>query len=350
MNIMFTCAGRRNYLLGYFKEALRGKGQIIAVDNSRFAPTLQEADYAFEVPGIDHPEYPEIIVGLCKSQNVKLLFSLHDFEPEILETSLPTLRENGAIPVLPSKEVNDICVDKIKTNKFCKRLNINTPKTCLSLEQVKAEIKSGKISFPLTVKPRRGSASLNIMHVDSLEELELAFKLNRELISKILLKDKSSSNIENSIMIQEKLQGQEYGLDVINDLNGNFKTVFVKKKILMRAGETDRAITVENQDLFNIGKKIGENLKHLGNLDVDVFLNGKSIAVLEMNPRFGGGYPFSHCAGANAPAALIAWAKGETEDTAWLKVRPGVFSSKCDRLVGSEYRVFTKYKHIEPIK
>ena len=136
-------------------------------------------------------------------------------------------------------------------------------------------------------------------------------------------------------MIQERLHGQEYGLDVVNDLDGHYVTTFAKRKLAMRDGETDRACTEAHEGLLRLGEALGRTLKHRGNLDCDVFVSGNDCYVLEMNPRFGGGYPFSHVAGANLPAALIAWAQGQQPDPAWLTVEPGVRAAKCDRLVVS---------------
>jgi carbamoyl-phosphate synthase large subunit len=119
----------------------------------------------------------------------------------------------------------------------------------------------------------------------------------------------------------------------VNDLNGNHVCVFVKHKLAMRAGETDRALTIENDELEAIGATIGRGLRHIGNLDCDVLAGENGFATLEINPRFGGGYPFSHAAGANLPAALIAWANGAEPNADWLAVTPNVTASKCDRLV-----------------
>lgn len=87
------------------------------------------------------------------------------------------------------------------------------------------------------------------------------------------------------IMIQEKLTGKEYGLDVMNDLEGNKVAVSVKQKLAMRAGETDKAVTVDLPEVREIGHKIGTALKHIGNLDVDIMQNEKGeYCVLELNP------------------------------------------------------------------
>lgn len=168
---------------------------------------------------------------------------------------------------------------------------------------------------------------------EGINELEWAYKLVKKRLARTFLAEISATDPERCILIQERLYGQEYGLDVINDLDGRYVTTFAKLKLAMRAGETDRSVTVKNGQLERLGETIGQRLGHIGNLDCDVFVSKEHCYVLEMNPRFGGGYPFSHIAGANLPAALIAWANGEEPDTAWFRVEPNVRAAKCDRLV-----------------
>lgn len=136
------------------------------------------------------------------------------------------------------------------------------------------------------------------------------------------------------IMIQKKITGKEYGLDVMNDLEGNNVAVSVKQKLAMRAGETDRAVTVDLPEVREIGHKIGTALKLIGNLDVDVMQNEKGeYCVLELNPRFGGGFPFSYEAGVNLPKAIIEWVKGNEVDVAILQTEYGKMFAKNDYLM-----------------
>ena len=134
-------------------------------------------------------------------------------------------------------------------------------------------------------------------------------------------------------MIQQLINGKEYGLDVMTDLQGNHVAVSVKQKLAMRAGETDKAITVNNEIISDIGTIIGKALKHVGNLDCDILEENGDYYVLELNPRFGGGFPFSYEAGVNLPGALIAWAKGESFEQSQLVPRYGELYAKCDYLV-----------------
>lgn len=147
-------------------------------------------------------------------------------------------------------------------------------------------------------------------------------------MSRVQSNELLGSSIDESLIIQERIAGTEYGLDILNDLNGRFVTCFVKRKLGMRCGETDAAETVDDPALADFGRRIGEHLGHVGMLDVDVMVDEDGPCLLEINPRFGGHYPFAHAAGANAPAALLAWAEGREPEPSWLQAKPGVRSIK----------------------
>ncbi|BAY07126.1 ATP-grasp domain-containing protein [Calothrix sp. NIES-2098] len=333
MNVILTCAGRRNYLLKSFQEALGNRGQVFAVDSSLEAPALQEADEGILLPPIYHSDYFERLLDICQQKQIRLLVPLNDLELPYLAKQRELFLKIGTIPVVSSPEVIEICFDKFATFRFLENNDISSPKTYVSLSAAQAAIQRGEITFPLVVKPRWGSASIGIEYPEDREELELAYRYVAKKLHRTVLADISATDIENCILIQERVLGEEYGLDIINDLDGNYITTFVKRKLGMRAGETDRAVTVANEKLQTIGQQLAQNLSHIGNLDCDVIVNSQGCYVLELNPRFGGGYPFSHCAGANLPATLIAWANGVEPDPSWLMLAANVISSKCDRLI-----------------
>ncbi len=129
-------------------------------------------------------------------------------------------------------------------------------------------------------------------------------------------------------MIQQCIKGKEYGIEVINDLDANYINTLCKIKLAMRSGETDQAITVNNQSLMAIGNKLSETLRHVANLDVDCLEENGEFYVLEMNPRFGGQYPFSHLAGANLPLQIIEWCKGAKTNRANVTINYDVLCSK----------------------
>jgi carbamoyl-phosphate synthase large subunit len=333
MNILLSCSGCRNYLIDFFKAALAGSGQVFVCDSNPDAVSLQEADRGFLVPRSTHEGYFDRLLNICQQNQIGLLISLNDLELPLLALQRNRFLEIGTIPLISDPTTIDICFDKWKTYRFLKQNNIPTPKTYRSLADALEAIAIGELKFPLVVKPRWGTASIGIEFPQDSEELELAYRLVKKRLTRTILASASSIDPARSVLIQERIVGGEYGLDVINNLKARYVTTFAKRKLSMRGGETDRAITLDNPDLTAIGEKIGRNLKHVGNLDCDVLSGSQGYCVLEMNPRFGGGYPFSHVAGANLPAALIAWATGKLASSNWLTVEPNVMSSKCARLV-----------------
>src|SRR5690606_30837564 len=127
--------------------------------------------------------------------------------------------------------------------------------------------------------------------------------------------------------------GDEYGIDILNNFEGSHYGSFIRKKMGMRSGETDKAISVINKDFSNIARIIAENTKHIGNMDCDFFVRNGEVYYLEMNPRFGGGYPFSHEAGINTPAIYISWLNGDSSIEKYNNFKEGLMFSKCDRLM-----------------
>ena len=331
MNIFFTCAGRRTYLLKYFKEQPESDGLIIAGDMQLTAPALSVADVKVQLPAVYADNYIDTLLNDCKRYKVNILISLNDLELPILAAHKQRFQDIGVIAVVSSPEVVDICFDKIKTADFITSLGLKVPKTYVNLNQAKEAIENGDLAFPLILKPRWGSGSIGIETVDDLDELEMVYKLLQHKVKRSILS--TASQGDEYIMIQQLIKGKEYGLDIMNDLQGNHVAVSVKQKLAMRAGETDKAITVDNMTVREMGATIGRFLKHIANLDCDILEEDGEYYVLELNPRFGGGFPFSYEAGVNLPAAIIAWAKGEQYDKLLLSPRIEETFAKCDYLV-----------------
>ena len=332
MNILFTCAGRRTYLLKYFKENLSEEDKIVATDMQLSAPALQVADIKIQVPAVYDHNYVDITLNICKNHKIDALFSLNDLELPILAENKAKFEALGVKVVVSDTKVIDIAFDKYKTALWVESLGLTAPKTYVRLDDCKRALSMGEISFPLFMKPRWGSGSIGLESIDDIDELDIYYGLLMKKIKKTILATASVG--DEYIMIQEKLTGNEYGLDIMNDLDGKNVGVSVKKKLAMRAGETDKAITVDIPEISDIGRKIGESLGHIGNLDVDIMQRADgAYCVLELNPRFGGGFPFSYEAGVNFPKILIQMIKGEKYDAQMLVPQCGRLFSKNDYLM-----------------
>ena len=150
------------------------------------------------------------------------------------------------------------------------------------------DLESGKISFPVFVKPYKGSASININKVSSKEEINTLF------------------DVYDDLLIQEFLDGQEIGADVyVDPISKKVVSIFTKEKIKMRAGETDKARSFKDEKLFDLITDLVEKIGYEYMIDMDIFKVGNDYYISEINPRFGGGYPHAYECGVNFPRLII---------------------------------------------
>lgn len=328
MNILLTSVGRRTYLIEYFKEAMYGIGKVYA-SNSEYTYTLSHADEYVITPIIYDEKYIDFLIKYCNDNNISAIISLFDIDLYVLSKNKKRFAENGIFIVVSDENAIDICNDKWKTYEFLQVNKIDCPKTYKNLINLKNAITEKVINYPIVIKPRWGMGSIGIFIAENEQELDV---LSAKVYNKIFasyLKYESNQDEEHCVIFQEVIEGQECGIDVFNDFNANLVTVVAKKKVSMRAGETDVAEIIDNSEFVDIANKLSTQLKHIGNLDVDIFkLPNGEVKVLELNCRFGGQYPFSHLAGVNFPKQIVKWLIGEKTDQSLLKAKIGIKSCK----------------------
>jgi carbamoyl-phosphate synthase large subunit len=327
MNILLTSIGRRSYLVDYFKKALNGEGYVF-VSNSSKTIAVKNADGFLQTPMIYENNYIEVLLDFCIKNKITFVMSLFDVDLLVLAKNRELFKSNGIKIILASSEVVEICNDKWKTYNFLNNNNIGTAKTYLNEIEVLAEIENGLIEFPIIIKPRWGMASIGLYIADNAEELKvLANKCRKDIMSSYL-KYESSITPDEIVVFQEKLKGQEYGIDVVNDLNGNYIGCFPKSKLLMRAGETDLGCTVSPEPFSGLAKKISNLFKHDAICSVDCFEKNGEFKIIEINCRISGHYPLSHLAGVNLPLQIIKWMNGEETDPNLFQFRTGLYITK----------------------
>lgn len=333
MRILLTSVGRRSYLVKYFKKAVGDLGKVFVSNSSRFSPAFNIADGYTITPLIYSDEYIPFLLEYCKENEINAIISLFDIDLPILSKHKREFQNIGVTVVVSEPEVLTVCNDKWNTYKFLSDHNIPVPQTFLSISDALKAIREKKLDYPLIVKPRWGMGSIAVYQADNELELNVFYNKIKRDIQKTYLKYESEETPDACVIIQEKLKGQEYGLDVINDLNQKYCTTIVKKKLAMRSGETDCAVTVNDAELSALGETLSTHLHHISNLDVDIFKSDGATYVLELNARFGGGYPFSHQAGVDLPYQIVKWLEGKETDPTLLCAQDHVLSQKDIELV-----------------
>ena len=135
-------------------------------------------------------------------------------------------------------------------------------------------------------------------------------------------------------MIQEFLDGQEIGADVYVDvISGEIVSIFTKKKILMRAGETDKAVSFKDEKLFELIKKFVSEAGYSGQIDIDIFDVNGEYYISEVNPRFGGGYPHAYESGCDHMRLILNNLEGSANEVRIGQYEDGVYMMKYNEIM-----------------
>ena len=319
MNILILSAGTRDKIIQYFKKELNGAGKVIATDMSNLAPAIYEADKYYIVPRMSAPEYLDIILDICKKEQITGVLSLIDPELSLLAKNRNRFEQIGVTVIGSSYELCEMSLDKNRMFQWLTTHKYNCARSYIDKEKFFADVEKGEIAYPVFVKPIKGSASISISKVYDRDTVEVLF------------------DHEDGLMIQEFLDGQEIGADVYVDmLSGEVVSIFTKKKLKMRAGETDKAVSFQDEKLFDLIKKFAKEAGYRGQIDIDIFdINGEYY-ISEVNPRFGGGYPHAYESGANHMKLITNNLNGIANCTEIGNYKNNVYMMKYNEIMSKE--------------
>lgn len=273
-NIMFCSVGRRGRLLRDVKETIGKTGRIIGTDNKSTAPALQFCDRQYVVPRITDPDYIDIILDICRRENVRAITTLIDPEIEILAANYDRFKEIGVIALCPSKESAKYCFNKYELFKYLRSKGLRTPLTFHDWDDFKKALADGRISFPVFMKPVCGSGSVGAHKVSDIAQAEADWNSG-----------------EHDYIIQELMTGGDCDADVYVDcISHKAVAAFSKRKIETRIGGASKTISFKDPKLFAFIRQICDIFKFNGPLDMDFFIRDGEYYLSEINPRFGGAY------------------------------------------------------------
>ena len=284
-NVLVLSAGRRVELVQIFREALTRlipQAKVFATDlRPELSSACQIADRAFEAPRVTAPEYLNYLLDLCGQQSIGMLIPTIDTELNLLALNRERFEARGVHIVISSPELVAACRDKRKTADVFDSLQISQP----------AIYSKDDLHFPCFCKPYDGSCSVGALPLASAE----------------LLTPELLENEKNMFMELIGKDYREYTIDAYYDRNSRLCCLVPRERIEVRGGEVSKGATRKNfvHDYLYARLPFLEGAR--GCITVQVFANPitQSIKALEINPRFGGGYPLAEAAGANYPDWLI---------------------------------------------
>jgi len=316
IRVLISCVGRQVSLVRQFQSALSPGGSVITADADRLAAGAAAADTAHVAPLVGSSGYGEWMVALCEQEHVSLLLTLLPRDLLELERFRQAFDGLGVRLVGMRPEVLDVCLDKRRLGELCESIGLKTPPVWDLAEVDRVP----SAAYPLVAKEVAGEGSRGMVRLTD-PAAAARFRVECEATGRV-----------EQCLVQPVLDGYEYGLDLVNDLEGRPVATFVRRKLRMSNGETEIAETIDDDRLVVAGRELAERLGHQGLVDCDVMRCADGDYLLDINVRFGGGYIFSHEAGANVPGALVAWLRGERPDPAWLAPQPGVISARISGL------------------
>lgn len=285
-NILITSAGQRVALVRGFQETLRRffpDGKVFTTDmNPRLAPAAYVSDGCFDVLRVTDPEYIPQLLHLCKENEVGMIVPTIDTELLVLAHDKALFEDNGIVVCVSSLDFISICRDKRNTGVFFEKHGIRVPKA----------IDKNNPTFPLFAKPYDGSLSTNLHYIENAEEL------TPEILDdpKLLFMEYIDKNVY-----------KEYTVDMYYGRDNKVKCIVPRERIKIRAGEINKGLT-EKEPLTKYLYERFEIIEGcVGCICIQLFLNPQNgdVVGIEINPRFGGGYPQTYAAGGNYAELLI---------------------------------------------
>ena len=314
-NILITSAGKRVALTRYFKETLRRffpKAKVYTTDMCPdMAPAAYVSDGCFAVPRVTAPEYPDLLLSLCREQGVGIVVPTIDTELMVLAAQKERFAQEGIHVIVGDEAFVGVCRDKRLTGDFFAAHDIRVPRP----------IDKHHPTFPLFAKPYDGSLSTNLHFITKPEELT----------DDILHDDK--------LLFMEYIDSKvykEYTVDMYFGRDHEVKSIVPRERIEIRAGEINKGRTAKNAIVPYLKERLAHIDGCVGCICMQLFFHPDThdIVGIEVNPRFGGGYPLTYMSGANYPELLIreyllgervAYDEGWTDGKLMLRYDDAVF-------------------------
>ncbi len=273
INIMITSVGRRVSLVKNFQKY----SNVFCCDmNPHLSAAAQIADNFFKVPKTTETDYLDILLNICKKNDIKIIIPTIDTELSVISRAKERFLQEGVFIAVSSPKICDTFYLKSSTEKFFIQNGFNTPKIIKKLKNAK---------YPIFAKLDNSSSSIGAVRINSYEV---------------------AKELKGNYIFQEYITGKEYTVDTFFDKNGKIKCIVPRERIEVRAGEVSKAKTCKDIEIIQEIKRLEPFLQgSYGCLTIQLFKSNNKLYFIEINPRFGGGYPLSWLSGADYAKMLL---------------------------------------------
>ena len=296
VGVLLTGVGKRYDIVSAFAQ----HATVVAADPNPLAPAQYAAHHRTGVPPIDDPSYVPALRELCDRYGIGAVIPLTDLDLEVLAHA----RVARDLPALvPPPEIARATFDKYEAHLLLSGLGLPSPPTVLPGEPVE--------HYPVMVKPRQGSGARSIHRADDADEAEFMARYIRE-----------------PAMVQWLMDGPEFSIDCLSDLDGRCLNAIPRTMIESRGGESIKGTVIADRELIELGRRVVEALGVRGPCTVQVFRDRElGLGITDVNTRFGGAFPapmYAALPGRTYPELIVAMARGEQVEPHVGEFRAGV--------------------------
>ncbi len=309
------------FMPGFF-TCLKDNGEreirIIGVDMADEPFMGSYINHYYQVPAYTDNHYIDILIDICKKENVDIFFPHISMELPIVVDRIDSFREIGVRVAISDSKTLTIANNKYQLYEYMRKHGLKTPEYYHvgSIE----ELLSGaqKLGYPnksvvVKVTENSGSRGVRIVRANiSRSELFLKKKASPLDISiDEMCKTLEECNPIPDIMVMEYLPGCEYSVDL---LASHGKTVYIAGR---RNYESSMSIAmasfIEKKDeAYQLCEKIVSYLGLDGNIGFDFMLDENDNPVLtDLNPRVTATVILYKAGGLNLPYLRVKQLLGE---------------------------------------
>jgi carbamoyl-phosphate synthase large subunit len=298
--VLLTGVGKRYDIVSAFAQ----HATVITADPNPLAPAQYAAHHRYPVPRIEDPEYVPVLRQLVDRHGVGAVLPLTDLDLEVLAQA----RQAGDLPALvPDPEITRATFDKYEAHLLLERLGLPSPPTVLPGEPVD--------SFPVMVKPRRGSGARSIHRADDQAAAEFFV-----------------AYVPEPTMVQRFMNGPEFSIDALGDPHGRCLNAIPRTMLESRGGESIKGTVIDDPELIDLGARVCEALGVRGPATIQVFRDAEiGLGITDVNTRFGGAFPapmYAALPGRTYPELIVRMARGEPIEPHIGEFRAGVTFSR----------------------